>query len=244
MSHWSEAVVTDSGVEMLNEWMAGRTITITSAYGGTGTVDPELLTEQTGLVDSQQKLCLLGEKNGPEGKTVQVQVSNAEVPKEYELNQVGVFAKLDAERDPDAEERLLFLMQDQQGVTIPSMNEAGFLLELYCLIGITNNGRFEVRVDSAGLVTAAGLRDALARAIAEHNADPEAHPALRDLIGTVSEAGVRMETNLADVDARLSQLELMYSTDVRGNPFAVTFETLDGVEAAGVWNQPQARVEF
>ena len=83
MAHWKEAAVTNDGAEMLNEWMAGRKITITSAYGGTGTVDPELLTEQTGLVDMRQKLHLLGEEDGADGKTVQVQLQNAEVMTEY-----------------------------------------------------------------------------------------------------------------------------------------------------------------
>ena len=79
----SALTVTNDGAEMLNEWMAGRKITITSAYGGTGTVDPELLTEQTGLVDMRQKLHLLGEEDGADGKTVQVQLQNAEVMTEY-----------------------------------------------------------------------------------------------------------------------------------------------------------------
>lgn len=68
MAHWKNAAVTNDGVEMLNEWMAGRSIRITSAYGGTGTVSPDKLAEQTGLVDVRQKLRLLGEENGPEGK--------------------------------------------------------------------------------------------------------------------------------------------------------------------------------
>lgn len=72
MAHWKDAAVTNDGVEMLNEWMAGRKITIVAAYGGTGTVDPELLREQTDLVDPRQKLCLLGEENGADGKTVQL----------------------------------------------------------------------------------------------------------------------------------------------------------------------------
>ena len=83
MARWKEAAVTNDGAEMLNEWMAGRKITITSAYGGTGTVDPELLTAQTGLVDMRQKLHLLGEEDGADGKTVRVQVQNAKVMTEY-----------------------------------------------------------------------------------------------------------------------------------------------------------------
>ena len=79
MAHWKDTAVTNEGVEMLNEWMAGRNIKVVAAYGGTGTVDPELLEEQTGLVDMRQKLYILGEENDPKGKTVQLQVHNAEV---------------------------------------------------------------------------------------------------------------------------------------------------------------------
>ena len=66
--------------------------------------------------------------------------------------------------------------------------------------------------------------------IDEHNADPTAHPDLRGIC--------------AGLDSRLALLELMYSTDVSGNPFVVTFESLIGVHASGVWNAPQKRMEF
>lgn len=244
MAHWKNAVVTDDGAQMLNEWMAGRFIKVTSAYGGTGSVDPEKLMEQTGLKDPRQKLVLLGEENGPEGKTVQVQVSNAGLAEEYELNQVGVFAKLDPDKDPDGPEKLLFIMQDEKGVSIPQESDAAFLLELYCLIGITNNGRFQVDVDAAGLVTAAYLRDALTRAFQLHNADTKAHPDIRALLEQVRAESARVEGIAAGVDSRLTLLELMYRTEVNGNPFTVTFEGLGGLKCTGVWNQAQARLEF
>ena len=311
MAHWKDAAVTNDGVEMLNEWMAGRKITIVAAYGGTGTVDPELLTEQTDLVDMRQELYLLGEEDSTDGKTVQVQVQNATVMEEYELNQVGVYAALDVKKDEDAPEeirakmKLLFIMQDEKGVTIPAAMDASFLLELYCMIGITNNGRFEVSVSAAGIVTAAYLREVLERTIAAHNADPGAHNSLaarmlaletalngsgtiiqagdptvetvgrkgqhyinidsgaefecvevnedgyiwnpvedgksvRDLLGALGNA----ETTLADVDARLGLLELMYRTQVNGNPFTVSFSDMSGLVVTGVWNETLKRVEF
>ena len=184
MAHWKDAAVTNEGVEMLNEWMAGRKITVVAAFGGTGTVDPDLLTEQTDLVDMRQELYLLGEEDGADGKTVQLQVQNADVMVEYELNQVGVYAALDVDKEKDtaqeirAKMKLLFIMQDEKGVTIPAAMDASFLLELYCMIGITNNGRFEVSVSAAGIVTAAYLRETLERTIAAHNADPGAHNSL------------------------------------------------------------------
>ncbi len=49
---------------------------------------------------------------------------------------------------------------------------------------------------------------------------------------------------LADLESRLGTLELKYGTNVTGNPFSVGFEALTGLEVAGVWNQPYARVEF
>ena len=70
MAHWKDAAVTNDGVEMLNEWMAGRKITIVAAFGGTGTVEPELLSEQTGLVDMRQELYLLGEEDSTDRKSV------------------------------------------------------------------------------------------------------------------------------------------------------------------------------
>ena len=310
MAHWKDAAVTNDGVEMLNEWMAGRKITIVAAYGGTGTVDPALLREQTGLVDTRQEITILGEENGADGKTVQLQVSNAELAEEYELNQVGVFAALDVkDTEPPQEIRarmkLLFIMQDGKGVTVPAALDGSYLLELYCMIGITNNGRFEVSISAAGIVTAAYLREVLERTIAAHNADPGAHNSLAARMlaietalngsGTIIRAGdptvetvglkgqhyinpdtgaefectdvtedgyiwnpvesgktvwdilgdtESMETKLADVDARLGLLELMYRTQVNGNPFTVSFSDMSGLVVTGVWNETLKRVEF
>lgn len=310
MAHWKEAAVTNEGVEMLNEWMAGRKISIVAAFGGTGTVDPELLEEQTDLVDMRQELNILGEEDGADGKTVQLQVQNAQVMMEYELNQVGVYAALDVkdtdtDQEIEAKMKLLFIMQDEKGVTIPSAMEASFLLELYCMIGITNNGRFEVSVSAAGIVTAAYLREALERATAAHNDDKGAHHSLAARMqaietalngsGTIIKAGDpttqtvglkgqhyinpdtgaefectavtesgytwepvengrsvwdilgdtgSMETSLADVDARLGLLELMYRTQVNGNPFTVSFSDMTDLVVTGVWNETLKRVEF
>ena len=63
-----------------------------------------------------------------------------------------------------------------------------------------------------------------------HNADPGAHPFLQNLN--------------AALDSRLSLLELMYNTDVSGNPFTVTFDSLTGLVVTGVWNTTQKRIEF
>ena len=63
-----------------------------------------------------------------------------------------------------------------------------------------------------------------------HNDDEEAHHSI--------------QSSISDVSARLALLELMINTSVTGNPFTVTFETLDGLTVAGVWNADLARIEF
>lgn len=74
------------------------------------------------------------------------------------------------------------------------------------------------------------LLDRAGRLIAAHDADPEAHPHLRGL--------------LADLEAKVSALDLRYNTEVSGNPFSVTFNSLEGLVVEGVWNAPQKRIEF
>lgn len=161
MAHWTDAVVTNGGVEMLNEWAAGRKLTIVSAKGGTGLIDPTGLLGATDLVEVKQVLHILGEENTTEGKTIQIQVTNREVTEAYELNQVGVFAKLDIGTPNETEERLLFIMQDTHGVTVPAATDGNYLLELFPFIGITNDGRFTVMIDGAGIVTIQYLNERL-----------------------------------------------------------------------------------
>lgn len=54
----------------------------------------------------------------------------------------------------------------------------------------------------------------------------------------------KLEVLRNHLESRLDSIELRYATDVKGNPFQVTFENLDGVIVEGVWNQPMARIEF
>lgn len=67
-------------------------------------------------------------------------------------------------------------------------------------------------------------------AVAEHNADAEAHPAILVMFGRL--------------DSRLATLELKYGTSVTGNTFDVAFANLTGLVVTGVWNETFARVEF
>lgn len=63
-----------------------------------------------------------------------------------------------------------------------------------------------------------------------HNALDTAHTSLQGLIG--------------GLDARMTLMELMYRTEVSNNPFVITFDSLEGVDVEGVWDQSQKRIYF
>ena len=69
-----------------------------------------------------------------------------------------------------------------------------------------------------------------AGAVSAHNSSPTAHPAIL--------------ARLAEVETEVEEINLKFGTEVNGNPFTVTFVTLDDVTVSGVWNQAQARIEF
>lgn len=176
MTHWNEAAVTNVGNDMLNEMMAGRTLTVVAAYGGSGLVDADALGSQTALADQKQTLSIIDDKTTSDGRTITVQITNADA--EYELTQVGLFAKLDATRDPQAEAKMLCILQDRQekgAIIVPSTDDPTFVLELYCTIKITNTGRFDVTIDKTGVVNFARLEERMA----EHDEDIYSHPDLR-----------------------------------------------------------------
>lgn len=174
--HWSEAAVTDAGAEQLNEMMAGRKLVVTRAVGGSGSVSEEDLRGLTALTEQKQKLTIIEDRSDNEGRTVCVQVTNADA--EYQLQQIGLYAHLEnfGEDPQPTEDKLLAVIQDRTPVTVPSTEETvAFLLEIYLVIQIDNDGRFEVSVDKTAIVSI----DYLNRRLEEHNTDPFAH-LLRD----------------------------------------------------------------
>ena len=63
--------------------------------------------------------------------------------------------------------------------------------------------------------------------------------------------GAASQADLSDLTARVTEAESKLTvlwdavfTNITGNPFTVTFETLDGVTVEGVWNTESKRIEF
>ena len=141
---WNNAAVTNAGVALLNESLAGHILTITSAVGGAGTLEDQELASAVDVVDQKQTFCLMGLEDLEQGKQVGVQISNKGVSESYILHQIGVKAKLEYEE----EETLLFLLQDDRGVEIPAEAEnPDFLFEVYATIAISNKANITINVN-------------------------------------------------------------------------------------------------
>ena len=54
----------------------------------------------------------------------------------------------------------------------------------------------------------------------------------------------RSRNAAADINRRLALIELMYNTEVKGNPFVISFDDLSKLVVTGVWNKEQRRLEF
>ena len=91
----------------------------------------------------------------------------------------------------------------------------------------TNYGHLRLSASVAGT---GGEADGVA-------ATPSAVKSAYDLAKTTS-------ATAADLTSRVKLLEMILSTDVSGNPYYVTFESISGLSVTGVWNQANGRIEF
>ena len=199
---------------------------ITRAAVGSGKVDEDMnLADVHQLIQYEDEGAVGERRHEGDRFYMSVQYSNKDrTAGAFSLNEFMVFIK-----DPATGQETDFLYATlgdyPQG--IPGCNDALPIGVWNFPLVVVISDELEVKISaSPGLVT----WEDLAAAIAEHDADENAHPYIRGLC--------------AGIDARLALIELMYATDVSGNPFTVTFNTLDGLVVEGVWNQPQARLEF
>ncbi|MDE6260688.1 MAG: phage tail protein [Oscillospiraceae bacterium] len=146
----------------------------------------------------------------------------SETEEPFQINEFGVFA-IGAE----GEEALILYgdLSDCPDTAVP-LKYGGCVRRYPVLMEIGPDAGAKLDYPAGAWVT----WEDLSEAIATHDADPAAHPYLLGLY--------------AGLDARLALVELMYNTDVSGNPYTVTFESLTGLVCTGVWNTALARLEF
>lgn len=170
-----KGIITNSGSELLAQWTAGKTLTITRAAAGTGRVSEAAMLAQTALVSEKQTVSILSNKTTAQGQKLQLQVTPLATG--YPLNQLGIWAKLDS-----GAARLIALFQTDTdaGVEIPSKTDVpDYVYTFYGLLEFTGSGgTLQVTIDASALVTA----ESMAAAIKAHNEDENAHEGIRQAI--------------------------------------------------------------
>lgn len=179
---WNKSTVTDSGVVLLNESLAGHTLTITSAVGGAGTLDDEALKAATDVVDKKQTFNLLGIEDFEQGKRIGIQITNKGLLESYILHQIGVRARLEYQE----EESLLFILQDDRGIEVPAeVDNPGFLFEVYAVIAVSNNANITISTTSGAIASVEYVVEKISAEIIKHNADKNSHKDIREEIKAV-----------------------------------------------------------
>lgn len=144
------------------------------------------------------------------------------VEEPFQINEFGVWAV-----GAEGEEALILYgdLSDCPDTAVP-LEYGGCVRRYPVVMEIGPDANASLRYPAGAWVT----WEDLGEAIAANDADRAAHPYLLGLC--------------AGLDARVALLELMYSTEVSGNPYTVTFESLTGLVCTGVRNEPMKRLEF
>ena len=155
-----KGVITNGGSELLAQWTAGKTLTVTRAAAGTGRVDEAAMLAQTALAEEKQSASILANRTTEQGQKMQVQVTPQTTG--YALNQIGVWAKLD---EGEAKMIALFQTDTDAGVEIPSKADVpDFAYTFYGLLEFNGSGgALQVTIDPSALVTHEDLEEALAQ---------------------------------------------------------------------------------
>lgn len=152
---WNNAVVTNRGVELLQEAAENGVLTFVSASGSDSTYPNASLMAQTAPSNEKQTFSITKISNVSGGKKLCVQITNKGLPHSYFMKQLCIWAKV----NDDAPE-VLAIIQDETGIQIPAESEiSDFLLKFYALLKIDNVAEMNVTVDGSCFATVAALEE-------------------------------------------------------------------------------------
>lgn len=155
---WDQAVVTNAGKALLQQWAGGGTLTIDGAKAGAGAVSQLNLINQTAVTQEKQTLSIISAKQVEGGTQFHVQIAAPDAG--YTAKQIGIYGHLGS-----GDSTLIALYQDESGITVPSKAEMpDFVYAFYATIQVGNTGTLSVTLDTSALVTQAMLTAAVAKA--------------------------------------------------------------------------------
>lgn len=235
-------VITAEGAELItNCILNGEKLTITQAAAGDGGGDYYLpTTDQTELLGELWRGPIASAVQSPTTPNMlDVKIVIDDSVGNFVVRELGLFTE-------DGKLIAVCNTPDTEKVAISTGVSGRFTMVMHIVVVDSSVVEFVV-VPSLDTVS----REALDRAISEHDQSPASHADLRALIlssiqahNSAQDAHPAIQTNIGNLDSRLSVLELKYGTNITGNPFEVTFVDLAGLVVTGVWNEKHARIEF
>lgn len=157
---WSNSVVTNAGLALMADVLAGAEMTITTAALGEGTCDVAALMAQTELTTKNDTATvdIAAAENLKEGigKSIRLQVRNTGMEASVIAKQFGLYAKT------TGDEVLFAIMQDDTGEEIPSEAEyPDFMLEFVAAVALSQTEGITVTISGSSIVTAEDLQNAI-----------------------------------------------------------------------------------
>ena len=248
---WDSAVLTNSGLNLMAQWVDGAVLTIDKATAGEGTVNEAYLMGQTQLVAEKKQLSIVRQDRVANGVRIQMQCTNEGVTEAFTINQIGVWAHLN-----DGASVLLSIYQDDTGVLVPTNAEMPeYVFTFYAVLQVSNTGTLEVTIDASAVVTKAQLDEAtagiddeiekivdgttpVAKAINADTATNAGHATSADTATNADHATNADEATNATYAQTASTADTAgYATtakgDENGNDIAATYATKSELAAAG-----------
>lgn len=212
---WNNSVVTKTGIDMLNESLAGYALMISHAAGGAGVLDPSELETAVDAVDRRQTFAVPSIEDFEGGKKIRIQITNRDVTEKYVLHQIATFAKLDYQEDAS----LLFIMQDDRGVEIPTWEESpDFLLEIYAIIAISNEANIQVSVNASTVVSENFMQESITTALVKHDEDKNAHGNIWRAVENAQSSADAAKEAVAELSGKNQALIVIGETEPENGP--------------------------
>lgn len=213
---WENAVITNSGNELLSQWANGGRLTIDRAATGYGTVNSAYLMAQTALVAEKQTLAIVEKEGVEQGIRLRLQCTNDGIAEEYTINQVGIWAHID-----NGASVLLAIYQDEAGVLVPLPDDVpDFVFTFYAVLEMSNKAQIDITMDPSAVVTQDHLEEILGGYAT--SADLAAvDSAVRDIISGDQIVGKAAEADTANT-AQTAQKAI---EDENGNNIVTTYAT-------------------
>ncbi len=157
---WNDAVITNSGLGLLSEVLAGKSLTISAAGAGGGTVEAAALMVQTGVTQALAGVSVMiaatSDLKQRTGKEIKLQIRNTGLTEAARMKQIGLFAYT------DSEPVLFAIMQDETGENIPTESEyPDFMIEFTAAVALSQTDGITVEISGSAVITAGMLGDTL-----------------------------------------------------------------------------------